>query len=323
MGYRISWIARAGENTEELLQLSGRQLTGERHEFPDVGWYLLELSAPQPWVLLIADGSANYADLDSSHAQSLSQGGHETLYFWCSETVMASELACFKDGAEVWAIRYDCAQTDRLALSGVVPEDAHAMLACLRAKQDAADDDVDFIYELAANVARSLVGFRHDADIKTANPEPFQVLGKTLKLKTHVEFRSSAFPPYDREEEGINPGRYGKRLAEFLVAGLKQQGFEALEPVAEDWGWVVPIKNNRFPLSIGCGNYDEYPDDGFLCFIEPHLPTVRSWLFWTVDTTATINSLQAAIDQILAANPAIRDRKWWSFEEFNRGGTSR
>jgi hypothetical protein len=28
-------------------------------------------------------------------------------------------------------------------------------------------------------------------------------------MKTHVEFRSDAFPPYDDEEYEINPGRYG------------------------------------------------------------------------------------------------------------------
>lgn len=138
-------------------------------------------------------------------------------------------------------------------------------------------------------------------------------------MKTHVEFRSNAFPPYDGEVDDINPGRYGKRLAEFLVAGLKQHGFEPLEPVAEDWGWKVPIPNERFALWVGCGNYDEYPDDGFLCFIEPHQPSIRRWLFWTVDTSARIRSLQEAIDQVLAANSAIRDRKWWSYEEFNRG----
>ena len=94
-------------------------------------------------------------------------------------------------------------------------------------------------------------------------------------MKTHVEFRSAAFPPYEGEEDEINPGRYGKRVAEFLIRGLKQKGFQPSEPVAEDWGWVVPIQNDAFRLWIGCGNYDEYPD-GFLCFIEPHQPTIRN-----------------------------------------------
>jgi len=37
-------------------------------------------------------------------------------------------------------------------------------------------------------------------------------------MKTQVEFRSSRFPPYDGEEEQINPGLWGKRLAEYLGA---------------------------------------------------------------------------------------------------------
>jgi len=139
-------------------------------------------------------------------------------------------------------------------------------------------------------------------------------------MKTHVEFRSHAFPPYDGEEDEINPGRYGKRVAEFLARGLKEKGFESLDPLAEDWGWVVPIKNNGFNLWIGCGNYDEYPGDGFLCFIEPHQPKIRRWFLWTVDISARVSALQEAIDQVLSRNPAVRDKKWWSYEEFNRPG---
>ena len=137
-------------------------------------------------------------------------------------------------------------------------------------------------------------------------------------MKTHVEFRSNAFPPYEGEENEINPGRYGKRVAEFLVHGLREKGFELLDPIAEDWGWVVPIKNDGFRLWIGCGNYDEFPD-GFMCFIEPHEPTIRRFPFlWKVDTSAKVNALQEAIDQLLSSNPEIRAKRWWSYEEFNR-----
>lgn len=136
-------------------------------------------------------------------------------------------------------------------------------------------------------------------------------------MKTRVEFRSSDFRPYEGEEDDINPGRYGKRLAEFLVCGLKGKGFETLNPIARDWGWAVPIKNKGFMLWIGCGNYDEYPDDGFLCFIEPHWPIIRRFGFlWKVDTSIKVTALQEAIDQILSSNPAIRDKKWWTYDEF-------
>ena len=138
-------------------------------------------------------------------------------------------------------------------------------------------------------------------------------------METHVEFRSDRFPPYDGEQEEINPGRYGKRLAEFVKQGLKDKGFEVGEPVAEDWGWVVPIANKGFSMWIGCGNYDEYPSDGFLCFIEPHTPTIRRW-FRRVDTSARVAALRDAVDDLLANEPGIRDKRWWSYDEFMHPG---
>lgn len=178
MGYRVSWIARAGTSTAELLKVSRRKLTGERHEFPDVGFYLLELPGADsnPWVVLIADGSDNFAELDATLAQSLSVGGHETLFFWCSDTVMATEMMCFKNGANAWSIQYDCEdETQRPKLTGDVPPIVHEILKNLRAQQEG-NDGVDYIYDLTAVVGRSLVGFRHDADAATDDPEPFQVL---------------------------------------------------------------------------------------------------------------------------------------------------
>jgi len=136
-----------------------------------------------------------------------------------------------------------------------------------------------------------------------------------VAMKTHVEFRSDDFPPYEGEEAQINPGRYGKRLAEFLVEGLREKGFRPSVPLAEDWGWVVSVNNDRFPLWVGCGNYDEYPD-GFLCFIEPHEPTIRRF-FRKLQTTAEVGALREAIDQLLASKPGVRDKQWWTYEEFN------
>jgi hypothetical protein len=134
-------------------------------------------------------------------------------------------------------------------------------------------------------------------------------------MKTQVEFRSDKFPAYENEEHEINPGRYGKRLAEFLAAGLRTRGFEPEELIAEDWGWVVPIKNDGFKLWVGCGNYEEYPD-GFLCFIEPHAPVIRK-LFKKIDAQARVEALQTAMDAVLSGQAGIQDKKWWTHEEFN------
>ena len=126
-------------------------------------------------------------------------------------------------------------------------------------------------------------------------------------MKTHVTFRCDQFPPNDEDAAKPNPELFGKRAADFLVAGLRSKGFEPREPIAEDWGWVIPVKNERFDLWIGCGKYGEHPD-GFLCFIEPHRPMIRR-LFRKIDTSGPILALHEAIDQVLIDQS--RDQRRW------------
>lgn len=132
-------------------------------------------------------------------------------------------------------------------------------------------------------------------------------------MKTHVEFRSSAFPAYEGEEEEINPGRWGKRLAQFLKSKMDEFNVPTDEIYLEDWGVAIPIKNEEFPMWIGCGNYEEH-EDGFLCFIEPSKPVVRRW-FRKIDTTARVEQVSNTLNKILFNSPDIHDIRWWTADE--------
>lgn len=138
-------------------------------------------------------------------------------------------------------------------------------------------------------------------------------------MKTHVEFRSSAFPPYPNEEEQINPGLYGKRLAEFVAESLNAAGFKPDEPGPEDWGWSVTIENRDFPLWVGCSHYQEY-DDGFLCFIEPSKPVVRRW-FRRVSTEAVVGRVAKVLDSSLRGRPDVYGLRWWDEKEASNSGS--
>ena len=133
-------------------------------------------------------------------------------------------------------------------------------------------------------------------------------------MQTHVEFRSETFPPYEGEEEQINPGLWGKRLAEYLCENLSNKGVSVGSIFAEDWGWIVPITGKPFNMWVGCGNYQEYPDDGFLVFIEPSRPVIKKW-FKKIDVSADITELADRLDAILRDDPAIRDIRWWTDDE--------
>ncbi len=138
-------------------------------------------------------------------------------------------------------------------------------------------------------------------------------------LLTHAEFRSDAFPPYESESEEVNPGRYGKRLAEYLALALNNQGEPVQDIYPDDWGWVIPIENTEFDLWVGVGNYDEYPD-GFLCFIEPHREFVRKPpLLWKkISTTRRVAALQQHLDIALKRHGSVRGLRWRSHSEINQ-----
>ena len=127
-------------------------------------------------------------------------------------------------------------------------------------------------------------------------------------MKTQVEFRSSKFPAYEGEEEQINPGLWGKRLAEYLVQKLAERGVETEEMVAEDWGWYVPVRNEGFRLALCCGHQNG-DDDEFLCFTDPSTPVVKKF-FKKIDATPQLTRLTETLHQILASDPEIREVVW-------------
>ncbi|MFH2043869.1 MAG: hypothetical protein ABIK92_01840 [Pseudomonadota bacterium] len=136
-----------------------------------------------------------------------------------------------------------------------------------------------------------------------------------MNMKTYVEFKSDLFPAYSGEENDVNPHRWGKRLAEYIYNGLKGYAVPVEEIFSEDWGWVIPIKNDSFKLWIGCGNYDEYPD-GFLCFIEPSKPFIRRF-FKKIRTVEKVTEIANYLNNILSAESNIKEIIWWTADEFN------
>jgi hypothetical protein len=131
-------------------------------------------------------------------------------------------------------------------------------------------------------------------------------------MKTEVTFRSNKFPAYDGEEMSINPGLWGKRLAEYLQEKLEREGFGTQDIYAEDWGWVVPIKNDGFALWIGCGHQNG-ADDEFLCFVQPSKPVIRK-LFRKIDTTKQVGRVVDVLGKILSSDKDVRDICWSEFQ---------
>jgi hypothetical protein len=127
-------------------------------------------------------------------------------------------------------------------------------------------------------------------------------------MNTQVEFRSPKFPPYDGEEEEINPGLWGKRLTEYLAQKLRDRGIDTGEMIIEDWGCYLPVRSQAFSMGLCCGH--QYGDDDqFLCFTDPRTPIVKK-LFRKIDATPDFTRLLDAVRQILESDPDIREISW-------------
>ena len=129
-------------------------------------------------------------------------------------------------------------------------------------------------------------------------------------MRKVIEFKSEKFPPYEGEEEETNAGLWGRRLAEYLQAKLPEFGISVLGIGPEDWGWMVELESNDFPLWIGCGHQDGL-DDQFFCFVEPSKPFIRKW-FRKIDTTGQVNRATEALLNLLEADAEIHDVRWSS-----------
>jgi len=123
-----------------------------------------------------------------------------------------------------------------------------------------------------------------------------------------LHIKSAKFPILPGEtEELVNEGTYGKALAEYLEAHLKQKGYEIPFICCEDWGWWVEIKGQ--PFALGCCVYgaSDATDKQELCVtISRDAERRWSWLrFRFVDTTARVEQLFRDLKSILSNDPEI------------------
>jgi len=128
-------------------------------------------------------------------------------------------------------------------------------------------------------------------------------------MKTHVEFKSDKFSPYEGEEEQINPGMWGKRLAEYLFERLAESGIETEDIIAEDWGWYIPVPSDSLDLAVCVGHLSGGCNE-FACFTKPSKPIGRRY-FRKYDVTEQLKNLIDKIHTILDSDAEIYEIKWY------------
>jgi len=129
-------------------------------------------------------------------------------------------------------------------------------------------------------------------------------------MRTHLEFASTSFPALPEEDELVNPGLYGKRLAEFLSSELPHHGYAVTYIGPEDWGWRIDLEHSAFPLWVGCSSYSK----GFLCFIEPSRPFIRKF-FRKIPTAEVVERLATTLQSLFEQSGKVQQMRWWREDE--------
>lgn len=124
-----------------------------------------------------------------------------------------------------------------------------------------------------------------------------------------IHIRSTKFPILPGEkEELVNEGMYGKALAEYLQAKLRDRGYDAPFVSCEDWGWWVELKTAPFTFGvcIYCGPERDGPLD---LFCTDGAAGRRQWCwrrFRFVETTPWVEKLHEDLVSIFRSDPDVQ-----------------
>lgn len=123
-------------------------------------------------------------------------------------------------------------------------------------------------------------------------------------MQTEIIIETNLFPAYPNEELEINPGRFGKRLAEYLREELEKNNIEVADLYSTDYSYELKIDKYKFDVYIMTGNIDG-EKKRFVISIEPKKEFIRK-LFKKIPTAETINIICDSILNILESNKEIK-----------------
>ncbi|MBB3696508.1 hypothetical protein KMW28_24235 [Flammeovirga yaeyamensis] len=122
-------------------------------------------------------------------------------------------------------------------------------------------------------------------------------------MNTDILIKSKLFSAYPNEELDINPGRFGKKLGEFVSNALKENNIETADLYPTDYCYELRIDQYEFKVYILTGNIDG-TDNEFLISIEPKKEYIRKW-FRKISTVDIIMKIQKTINDACKDHPDI------------------
>ncbi|MDP9907925.1 hypothetical protein J2W27_000018 [Variovorax boronicumulans] len=174
MGFHVGWISVNGKTPKEVQATLGLVETGEREFMPESE--LTGTRLPSGWyVIFLNDLAAR--ELEDEVLANLSLGA-EVMSFLIEEASMVSVAKGFSNGRLAWQVVHDSSQgLDHLETQGQLPESFAVVKDRLVGELKAAgQDQADYLFDVPAELSKSITGYRHDEDIEGVDEAPFSVL---------------------------------------------------------------------------------------------------------------------------------------------------
>lgn len=122
-------------------------------------------------------------------------------------------------------------------------------------------------------------------------------------MKAEIVIKSNLFPSYPNEEDDINPGRFGKKLAEFIKMLLEDSDIKATDLYPTDACYELRIVQSDFGIYITVGNIDG-EENIFLIYIESKISLFKR-LFKKISTENMIRHIYSIIIKEIKNNKNI------------------
>lgn len=177
MGYNLSWVAVKGGDSDTVHRTLNVSPAGGREEFQESP--IVGAALPSGWYLVIVDGSDDCDVHDQEILAILSSGG-EAISCAVLEGTMFSMASHWRAGVQTWSVMHNASQgVYSLDIEGELPPEFSAIHDNAKSAQDADGGktaDVDHLFDVPIELAKSITGFRYDEDIGGAGEFPFVVL---------------------------------------------------------------------------------------------------------------------------------------------------
>jgi hypothetical protein len=189
MGYSLSWAALKGGTLDMMCDATGLVSTGKFEEIAESEFVAAAL--PTFWYLFLWNGN----EVPHEALSRLSAYG-KVVSCYVEEHVTLSSASGWSGEKQLWRAEHYGGDKGKLHLEteGALPNEFESVRAKFFAQQESAGGahaDVDYIYEIPAELSRALTGFRHDQAMPGMGIQPYEVLEPPEDFKKQMAFQSA------------------------------------------------------------------------------------------------------------------------------------